>query len=205
MRTITRARGLVLGRTRAVVRTARALVAALLGLAAGLAVLVAAAEPAHACSCAVLDDAAARSGADLVFTGRLLERHVRSPGPFGVQSSADPAILTFQVDRVFKGSAAAVQRLSTSAFGSSCGWELDGEGPFLVFAQGAGASASTGLCAGNRPGTAPAGWGVGEQPLPGDTGPDLPALFPWGRVLLGVVVAGAAAAVVILLRRRRRV
>jgi hypothetical protein len=182
--------------------------AALLGAGVALAALVVvAAVPAHACSCVQLDDATALSGADVVFTGRLVDRMESSPGLFGARSSADPAILTFAVDRVFKGHAAAEQRVSTASSGASCGWELTGEGPFVVFAQGAGSSMNTSLCSGNRAGAVPAGWGGGSPPLgdqarPTPAGP--PGLLRTVAIAAGLVAAGTAAVLALARVRGRR-
>ncbi|GAA0605089.1 hypothetical protein GCM10009547_03770 [Sporichthya brevicatena] len=107
-----------------------------LGLAVGLA---AAAVPtlgvgtAHACSCAPSTDAEAFARASAVFTGTLVSRDLPNGGN-RTQSSIDPAIHTFAVDRVYKGTITDPQRVVSYAEGASCGLELRGPGPFVVFA-----------------------------------------------------------------------
>ena len=181
--------------------------AVLFGTGVTLAGVVAGAVPAHACSCVQVTDDAAFEGSDLVFTGRLVTRKDTPAGLGGSLSSGDRAVLTFAVDRVFKGQVSARQRVSTSRDGASCGWELAGEGPFLVFAQGAGASVSTSLCSGNRAGAAPAAWGDGAAPVAGQTGPPEPfnrfSLRNLGLVA-GLVAALVAVGVAVLTRRDSR-
>jgi hypothetical protein len=83
----------------------RPLLIALLGVVAGLAAVVAAAVPAHACSCAQATDPEQLARADVVFNGRLLGRQDAPPAADGSFSSGDPAILTVAVARVYKGTA----------------------------------------------------------------------------------------------------
>jgi hypothetical protein len=144
----------------------RLLLTGLLGLAAGLAAAVAAAVPAHACSCAQATDPEQLDRADVVFTGRLLGRQDAPPAADGSVSSGDLATLTFAVDRVYKGAVAARQPVLTVRSGASCGWELAGEGPYVVFAQREVDGLRTDLCSGNRTGSAPAAWGSGTSPAP---------------------------------------
>jgi hypothetical protein len=146
-------------------RTAlRLLVTALLGLGAGLAAVVAGAAPAHACSCKQLTDSEALAGSDAVFTGRLLDRKDAPAAADGSMSSTDPATLTFAVDRVYKGDVLARQPVQTARMGASCGWELSGEGPYVVFASRQGTVLRISLCSGNRAGAVPAVWGSGTAP-----------------------------------------
>jgi hypothetical protein len=178
----------------------------LLGGGVGLAALVTAAVPAHACSCAQLDDQTSRGHADVVFVGRLVARQRTTTGLFGTGSSSEPTILTFTVDGVYKGTAAARQRLSTPLSSGSCGWEPTGDRPWLVFASGSTDTLSTTLCSGNREGPAPAGWGTGATPVAGEAGPTLPRTVG----LLGslgvaaVLVAAGSGAVILVARRLRR-
>jgi len=115
------------------------------------------APPAAACSCVGFqDDEAALEAADVVFTGELLE--VRTPPTGEVWSSADPERFVFAVDRVYKGEARARQSVVTAREGASCGLELSGVGPFLVFAstesvlnlQGKDGELFSHLCTGSR-------------------------------------------------------
>lgn len=188
-------------------RFLRLLLTALLGLGAGLAVTVAGAVPAHACSCGPTDDGTARSASDVVFVGRLVERQEATPGPFGLGPPAVTAILVFEVDRVFKGTATARQRLSTPLSSGSCGWEPTSDRPWLVFATGSSDTLSTQLCIGNREGAAPAAWGTGAAPAAGEAGPQLPSSAGPLRSLgiaAGLVAAGTAAVLLLARRLRRR-
>jgi hypothetical protein len=112
-------------------RTAALLV---LGLLTALFVVGGPAGRAYACSCAESSPADAYADADAVFTGRLVQRSVDHPD-WPTVSSADPARHVFDVEVVLKGTAHHRQAVFSSADGASCGLELDGEGPFVVFAQ----------------------------------------------------------------------
>ncbi|MCZ2815747.1 hypothetical protein [Modestobacter sp. VKM Ac-2984] len=169
------------------------------------------ATPASACSCAGLAVPEQFERADAVFAGQLVSREVR-----GGASSTDPALHVFAVEAVFKGTAHARQGVVSAASGASCGLELSGDGPFLVFADSPGEQGdgpyTAGLCDGTAPvtpdllsevralgaATAPA------DPLPGSAGTELPsAPLPW----VGMVAAAGAALTVLaglLVRRSRR-
>jgi Tissue inhibitor of metalloproteinase len=96
-------------------------------LAAGLLV----ATPASACSCVGGTPQEFFDRADAVFTARLVSREE----PRGrLTSSADPALHVFAVDTVFKGTAHEQQGVVSPVSGATCGLELSGEGPFVVFA-----------------------------------------------------------------------
>lgn len=96
--------------------------------------LLLSAAPAAACSCvAGVSDAEQAANADAVFVGTLVDR--REPAQRPVMSSSDPAVLTFEVSRVYKGTVGARQEIVTAQSGVSCGLELVGDGPFLVFGQ----------------------------------------------------------------------
>lgn len=108
-------------------QTAATLLLSCLLVAAGLVV----AAPASACSCAPQTTQQYFERADAVFTARLVSREE----PRGtVTSSADPAVHVFAVDAVFKGTAAAEQEVLSPVSGATCGLELTGDGPFVVFA-----------------------------------------------------------------------
>jgi hypothetical protein len=98
--------------------------------AAGLLV----ASPAAACSCPVANTATSFANADAVFTGTLVSRDVDHP-EWPVISSNDPALHVFAVDGVFKGEVHELQGVVSAADGASCGLELSGDGPFVVFAS----------------------------------------------------------------------
>lgn len=132
-------------------------------LAAGTAALATAwiavlvpAPPASACSCVTPTDQAAVDDADAVFTGTLVDR---VPPPRAAVGSADPTRYVFAVDDVYEGDVTARQTVLTPSSGASCGFELSGTGPFLVFAfrdSQLTAGADDGelyshLCSGTRP------------------------------------------------------
>lgn len=144
---------------------------ALVAVASASMVLVAAA-PASACSCIGYDDAQAFDAADAVFVGTLEERGE----PADPNYSASPVTLTFRVDRAYKGDIARTQPVVISSSDSSCGLDLTGTGPFLVFARDEGSPALStdapdgavfaGLCDGTRGLRAgvPASFGAGSIP-----------------------------------------
>jgi hypothetical protein len=176
-------------------------------------------SPAHACSCVGRDDAQSFEAADVVFRGTLPAGTVTGRG------DSDPVVLTFAADRVYKGTAYTAQKVSTSASGASCGLEISGAGPFLVFASDP--RDEDGTAPEVAPGTVP----VPEASLCGGTrelradetppfGPGhpadaaagvvfaLPAADPgrWATVLpvaFGVLIV-ALLAVPVVIRRRRR-
>ncbi|MDT0274639.1 hypothetical protein [Blastococcus goldschmidtiae] len=101
-----------------------------------------AAAPAQACSCAGGTTAHFAERADVVFTGRL---ESREPAP---GSLSDVAVHVFAVDSVVKGRVQAQQEIVSAGSGASCGLELSGRGPVVVFASRSldlPATASTGL------------------------------------------------------------
>ena len=117
------------------------LVVLLLGAAAVLAGPV---SPAAACDCAGAPTARHYADADVVFTGTLESRTVPEP----LVSSADPATWVFAVDRALKGSVPERAVVLSPVSGASCGLELTGTGPFVVFAGDAGTHLTAGLCQG---------------------------------------------------------
>lgn len=138
-------------------------------------VSVTAATDAVACSCAMGTDAQSYDNADAVFTGRLVGESESD----GDHSGSDLKRYEFAVDEVYKGVVYTHQTVLSSWSGSSCGLELDGPGPFVVFAtKGTGYPSdpsskflSSTLCSGNRPvadgGSLPATIAVGSAPLDG--------------------------------------
>lgn len=116
------------------------------------------AAPAQACDCGVLGDEWAFDYADAVFVGRLI-RYERPP--FGVVSSSrDPAVWTFRVRDVYKGTVTRKQEVLSAVSGASCGLEIPKHGTFLVFAKTdadstietipADGQLQAGLCGGTR-------------------------------------------------------
>lgn len=106
------------------------------------------ASPAFACSCVPFTQQEYLDRADAVFAGTLVDRQEPPWGP--VRSSMDPATLTFQVSGVYKGKVYERQEVTTAQSGASCGLEIEGEGPFLVFANlsQTGDGLTAGLCGG---------------------------------------------------------
>ena len=102
------------------------LLSALLG-----ALVVLGASPAQACECVGGTTAQFTERADAVFTGRLVSR-VEPTG--AIRSSADPALHVFAVDAVAKGAVSERQEVLSPLSGASCGLELTGDGPVVVFA-----------------------------------------------------------------------
>lgn len=93
------------------------------------------ADPAMACSCAMATDAEHYRSADVVFKGTLTRTIPPKPRPDGMQSSMDPEIFVFAASRAYKGTITNPVRVSTPVSGASCGLEISGKGPFLVFAN----------------------------------------------------------------------
>lgn len=179
------------------------------------------ATPTAACSCMGGTTQEFFDRADAVFTARLVSR-IEPSGE--IISSADPALHVFAVDSVFKGTAHEEQEVLSPTSGASCGLELHGDEPVVVFAtrsaDGGDDRYTAGLCDGTAPATAdleaelralagPAGSGT---PEPGDDGgaaapPD--TVGPGGTGAPGLPTpalgAGALALVLVgwlLLRRR---
>lgn len=179
-------------------------------------------QRAAACSCATFTDTEAYAHADVVFTGTLVEINT----PTGdIVVSTDPERFVFDVDQVFKGEAQARQAVVTAREGASCGLEISGPGPFVVFARleddGITSGAAEGevysnLCSGTRPladGAPPASFGTPLPPVTvtanGEASPP-PASSAngnstprfWIAAVGGVLVLGAGGAVT--LHRHRR-
>ena len=167
------------GASNVVMRRSSALATAVtLGvLAATVVVVVTGGGRVLACSCAELTDRQAFESADTVFTGALLGTELGSDaGP--VYSTGDPERFFFDVDKVFKGDATSRQTILTARDGASCGLEIGGRGPFVVFAYRQGDDIVGGavdgelhsdLCSGTRAvsaGDLPASFGEGRSPEP---------------------------------------
>ncbi|MGR6966431.1 hypothetical protein ACU610_18390 [Geodermatophilus sp. URMC 61] len=156
------------------------------------------ASPASACSCAAGTTVDALASADAVFSGRLVSR----------EEDDGTALHVFAVDTVYVGEVSARQGVVSAASGASCGLELSGAGPFLVFATRQGDRLTADLCGGTGPWTAPAAAEVqmltgASPPEPGEAGTELSAGLPDAAVqgavavlLVGAFVGGR------LLRRR---
>ncbi len=127
-----------------------------------------------ACDCVELTDAEAYDFADVVFTGALVEISTREGD---IVVSNDPERFVFDVDQVYKGEVQARQSVVTAREGASCGLEIGGPGPFVVFARLEDDSLTSGavegevyssLCSGTRPlsaGALPASFGTPSAPV----------------------------------------
>jgi hypothetical protein len=156
------------------------------------------APAASACSCTGGTTADHALSADAVFSGRLADREV----------VGGTALHVFAVDAVYAGQVAARQGVLSPASGASCGLELAGEGPFLVFAVREDDRLVADLCGGTTAWTPQAAAEVqmltgASAPEPGSAGTELPggpsdtALEAVVAVLLVTAFAGG-----LLLRRR---
>lgn len=154
----------------------RRLIAALVLVVVPLAWVTLAGEgTAHACSCMASSDAELVERADVIFSGTLAGV-VTPPG----DDWMDPEWFVFAVDTVYKGAATETQAVETAREGASCGLEIWGTGPFLVFASGRG-ELSSNLCSGTRrlsDGPLPEGLPPGVDPQPGGAIPDIAELGP---------------------------
>jgi hypothetical protein len=133
-------------------------------------------ERVAACSCVSFTDEEALENADAAFTGVLVD--IITPAG-DTYSSTDPERFVFEVEEVFKGSVFARQSVVTARDGASCGLEIAGPGPFIVFARTepdgitSGAADSelySSLCSGTRAlasGALPASFGDASTPAPG--------------------------------------
>jgi hypothetical protein len=178
--------------------------------AAGLVV----AAPAAACSCAgIPTTAGAFASADAVFTGRLVSREVQHPNA-PMRSSEDPALHVFAVDEVFKGVVHEQQGVVSADSGASCGLELSGAGPFVVFAAGSADRYTAALCDGSGALTpevteelralADTASDGPAPPRPGAAGTDVPGLPTAVFATGGAAVLGLALVGWLLVHRRRR-
>jgi hypothetical protein len=156
-----------------------------------LAVSLALAADATACTCAPVDLVRDLPRADAAFAGTLLER--REPPPAPIQSSGDPVVLVFRVEQVYKGDLSGRVEVVTARDGASCGVSTAvGERIGLLLDRQDGAWRSS-LCAQVDPSDLLALTDVEDNTLP---------TINWGGYVIGFLVLGIAA--VLLVRRRRR-
>lgn len=173
-----------------------------------------ASERVAACSCATFTEDEALVASDAVFTGTLVE--VITP-PGDTYGSADPERFVFDVVEVYKGEVFARQSIVTARDGASCGLEISGPGPFLVFARETDSVVSgavdgelySSLCSGTRPLVSeaiPGSFGLGSAPRAGaspmgDNGTE-------SSVVQIVLIAGAVAVIgagcVLAIHRRKK-
>jgi hypothetical protein len=146
-------------------------------------------QSAAACECAVFPDDQRIANADAIFTGRLID--VITPSEM-----EDPARFVFAVDGVFKGDVFAQQSIVTASSDASCGLDISGPGPFVVFARAESDELYSDSCSGTGPlasGVLPANFGVGSPPKPGASrigGPSNVEQLPfWIAIAAGVVAA----------------
>ena len=158
-------------------------------------------ERVAACSCATFTEEEALDASDAAFTGTVVEVITPSGDTY---SSADPERFVFDVAEVYKGDVFARQSIVTARDGGSCGLEISGPGPFLVFARETDSVVSgavdgelySSLCSGTRPlasDAIPASFGSGSAPRAGvspigDTGTE-------SSTVQIVLIAGAVAVI----------
>jgi hypothetical protein len=76
---------------------------------------------ASACSCAKLPEAKRMKAADAAFTGTLVSRHALDPDPGGVESSGDPFVHRYRLERRYKGRLSRTVWVRTVRDESTCG------------------------------------------------------------------------------------
>lgn len=188
------------------VKAIRVFAVAVVAAIAAVTGAVALAAPAHACSCARASEAEHFQFADVVFTGELIDR--QEPPVRPVMSSGDPATMTFEVRWVHKGEAQRLQQVETAMSGASCGLEIEGAGPFLVFANQTrnGATLTASVCEGTRAISdgGPPAFGANYPPAPGGEVPN----DSRASTTIATVVSSAAAVVLagagwVLVRHKR--
>lgn len=179
------------------------------------------ARTAHACSCATPDDASAFAAADAVFVGRLVDTKVADGDSW---TSTDPKRWIFAVEGVYRGEVFARQSIVSARDGASCGLELSGPGPFLVFARAKGDGLTSGavpgeyyanLCGGSRS-VADAATALSASiatPSPPKAGASPTGTLPsstsfasrtWIGVIVAAVALGSVGGAVVLVRRSNR-
>jgi hypothetical protein len=171
---------------------ALALAAVLLALTA----LWATPPPAYACSCAGASEEQHAANADVIFTGTVAADAVDQP--------SQTRTLTFTVNRVYKGQAASTQLISTHSSGASCGLEISGPGPFLVFADQERSGLTANLCGGTRAGAAPDSLGPGRAPPADSAAPPGDSRRGMWVPLVALILALSGGTVVGLSLARRR-
>ncbi len=175
----------------------------LLSLVLTISMLTIETGPAYACSCVIPgppDEELANSSA--VFSGKVVNLAEPFSG-FGPVSSADPIKVTFQVDKVWKGSVSQTTTISTARSSASCGYTFEKGGEYIVYAYGTENDLSVSLCSRTQPlDTAQddlAVLGVGTEPLAdifegigNYTDIQMPVLIGIGIAMILLLVAGAA-------------
>jgi hypothetical protein len=182
-------------------------------LASAVVADVGVAQPAHACSCVAFTDDEAFGRADVVFEGRVVRHSVPVVG-----SSNGPALWTFAVDRVYKGTAGSRQGVVSARESPSCGLDPPRNTALIVFARHrpqaleprvAGTTLYANLCSGTRPvgdRAVPASFGRSRAPLAGERGIVDIGTTNGDLRRVGLTVAGLAVlgGVVVVRARRTR-
>lgn len=164
------------------------------------------AGPAAACSCMAQTEAEYAARADAIFVGRKVD--LPRPAGVGRQAEAGAVVIEFRVTQVYKGTVTDPQEIVTLPSGGTCGLELAGEGPFLVFAHKPTdnelvdadpsqyisylCDGSRALADGGEPKLGP--FGTARPPAPGEQTP-LVAWLALGAGLLAMTTAGVVAVV----------
>jgi len=119
-----------------------------------------------ACTCVPFTKPELVGNASVIFTGTVTGSSRGSPFGLGCTAStvstADPILVTFQVESVYKGHASAQVTVSTVAGESSCGYSFQSGKRYTVFATGTLDKPETNLCRGNVEGAiSPTEYGLG--------------------------------------------
>jgi hypothetical protein len=156
--------------------------------------------PACACSCVGFTPKQAYDHADAVFVGRVVDRSPKDHFPW---ETTGVEVWTVEVERSYKGDVRRRQEIVTMESGASCGLELEGSGPFVVYATRDSygielepGQYAAGLCDGSAPLTAGLERALERQAPAGATEPAVAPLeeSTGGRGLLGApIMAGLGA------------
>jgi hypothetical protein len=157
--------------------------------------------PAYACSCVpARPPLESRDEAQAVFSGTVS----------AVQPDAGGLLVTFDVDRVWKGPEDGALTLATSGSSASCGVEfVEGE-QYLVYGLAQDGQLTTNLCTRTAPlasaGEDLAALGPGsEAPAAAEVpGTEVSVGLPWGPIAIGACVLALLAVGAALAFRRRR-
>lgn len=180
----------------------RLLLVPLVALVLGGGLTVVLAPPAAACSCADLGSDEMWAEADVVVSGRLVDRQ-------GEPETGDRIVYEVAVTSVYKGDATEVLTFTTESYGTACGWhpELSDDDQVIVLSDVPDLGLTTSTCSmyaalpvpDSYVGTEvpPAPGGTGIDPDPGDPAPgvddDAPPGGETGWWLLWVALAAGAA------------
>lgn len=92
------------------------------------------ASPAFACKCVVSSDRQNYDRADVVFKAKLGKVTPRTREEDQVSGSSGSRVFEFVPGRADKGKVTTPQRVSTPLSSATCGVQLSGQGPFVVYA-----------------------------------------------------------------------